>query len=137
MAVYLYSVTPVDVFVVQYNVRRILAGDAAPSVQISVHPISAEGVLCLPPLTQCDDAIVRQGVCAYLAEALDLAEVREHTRSADRLDVVSDRRPARVAATTQPGRPAGGIPGCGQTQCRAAALPRVRLPVVLRPIRRL
>ena len=30
IAVYLYSVIPVDVFVVQYNVRRILAGDPAP-----------------------------------------------------------------------------------------------------------
>jgi hypothetical protein len=83
MAVYVYSVIPVDVFVVQYNVRRILAGDAAPSVQISVHPISAEGVLCLPPLTQCDDAIVREGVCAYLAETLDRTAAREAARAVE------------------------------------------------------
>ena len=64
IAVYVYSVIPVDVFVMQYNVRRILAGDSAPSVQISVHPISAEGVLCLPPLTQCRRRdCARRGVC--------------------------------------------------------------------------
>ena len=40
MAVYVYSVIPVDVVVVQYNVHRILAGDPAQSVQISVHPIA-------------------------------------------------------------------------------------------------
>jgi len=37
----------------------------------------------LPPLTHCDDAIVRDGVCAYLADALNKAEAREATRSAE------------------------------------------------------
>jgi hypothetical protein len=51
-----------------YNVRRILAGDLAPSVQISVHPISTEGVLVLPPLVACRDPIIREGIRAMLAE---------------------------------------------------------------------
>lgn len=82
VAIYLYSVIPVDALVVQYNVQRIAAGDSAPSVQISVHPISTEGVLYLRPLLQCDDAIVQEGVRAYLAEALHIAETRETARIA-------------------------------------------------------
>jgi hypothetical protein len=73
-AVYLFSLTPVDAMVHTYNVRRVLAGDLAPSVQISVHPISAEGVLVLHPLVRCDDEIIREGVCALLAERAEEAE---------------------------------------------------------------
>jgi hypothetical protein len=51
-----------------YNVRRILAGDFAPSVQISVHPISPEGYFVLSPLTDCPDPTIRDGVRAMLAE---------------------------------------------------------------------
>ncbi|MEX2173025.1 MAG: DUF4153 domain-containing protein [Pirellulaceae bacterium] len=67
-AVYLYALTPVDTLVHAYNVRQILAGDVAPAVQISVHPISAEGYLMLEPLVDCDDPIVRDGVRALLAQ---------------------------------------------------------------------
>lgn len=74
IVVYLFALTPVDAIVTEYNVRRILAGDPAPSVQISVHPISAEGVVLLEPLLQCDDAIIREGVAAMLAERDDEAE---------------------------------------------------------------
>ncbi len=74
MAVYLYAVTPVDAIVVSYNVRRILAGDPAPSVEISVHPISSEGVLLLRPLMMCEDAIIREGVRAMLAQRHEEAE---------------------------------------------------------------
>jgi hypothetical protein len=69
-AIYLYAVLPVDTLAMSYNVRRILGGDPAPSVQISVHPISAEGLLMLTPLLQSDDAIIREGVRAMLAERL-------------------------------------------------------------------
>jgi hypothetical protein len=79
-ATYLYALTPVDTLVVQYNVRRILAGDPAPSVEISVHPISSEGVLLLRPLLDCDDAIIREGVRAMLAERLDEAESQARRR---------------------------------------------------------
>jgi len=68
LAVYLFALTPVDAIVVRYNVRRILAGDPAPSVQISVHPISSEGVSLLHPLLNCEDPIIREGVRAMLAE---------------------------------------------------------------------
>lgn len=65
---YLFAIMPVDMIVTRYNVRRILSGDPAPSVQISVHPISAEGVLLLEPLLGCDDPKIREGVAAMLAE---------------------------------------------------------------------
>ena len=73
-AAYLYAVLPVDAFVNQYNVRRILAGDPAPSVQISVHLTSAEGLLQLGPLRQCSDEIIRDGMRALLSEKQDELE---------------------------------------------------------------
>ncbi|WP_425617560.1 DUF4153 domain-containing protein [Anatilimnocola sp. NA78] len=73
-AIYLFAITPVDTLVHGYNVRQILAGDSAPAVQISVHPISAEGYLMLLPLTKADDPIIRDGVRAMLAERQRLAE---------------------------------------------------------------
>ena len=66
-AVYLFALTPVDLLVMRYNVARILAGDSAPSVQISVHPIDAEGLRELRPLMDCGDEIVREGIKALLA----------------------------------------------------------------------
>lgn len=74
ITVYLFALWPVDAVVHSYNVERILAGDPAPSVQISVHPISSEGVLRLLPLVECDDEIIREGVRAMLAARLDEAE---------------------------------------------------------------
>ncbi len=66
-AFYLYALTPVDLIVMRYNVARILAGDPAPSVQVSVHPIDAEGIRELFPLIECRDEIIREGVKALLA----------------------------------------------------------------------
>jgi hypothetical protein len=74
-AIYLYAVLPVDTLAMSYNVRRILGGDPAPSVQISVHPISAEGLLVLRPLLESEDAIIREGVRAMLAERLQRFEM--------------------------------------------------------------
>jgi hypothetical protein len=65
----------VDALVCSYNVRRILNGDPAPSVQISVHPISAEGILLLRPLVGCDDEMIRDGVRALLVERLEAAHL--------------------------------------------------------------
>ena len=73
-AAYLYTVLPVDAFVNSYNVRRVLRGDPAPSVQISVHPTSAEGYLQLEPLIHCDNKTIRQGIRAMLDEKLRQAQ---------------------------------------------------------------
>ena len=83
ITVYLYGLTPVDMLVHTYNVRRIMSGDSAPSVQISVHPISSEGVLVLLPLLDCPDPIVREGVGAMLAARLDQAEAVAQKRERD------------------------------------------------------
>ncbi|MDA1050876.1 MAG: DUF4173 domain-containing protein [Planctomycetota bacterium] len=76
IAVYVFALTPLDTIVVSYNVRRILDGDLAPSVQCSVHPISSEGVVLLLPLMQSSDDIIREGIAAMLAEREELAEDR-------------------------------------------------------------
>jgi len=68
IAVYLYVLLPVDAWVMSYNVNRILAGDPAPSVQISVHPTSAEGFLQLIPLAASGNETIREGVRAILAQ---------------------------------------------------------------------
>jgi hypothetical protein len=80
LAIYLLAMTPLDAIVVRYNVRRILAGDPAPSVQISVHPINAEGILRLTPLLESDDEVIREGVRALLAEYHLEAEANETRR---------------------------------------------------------
>lgn len=74
VAVYLLAVTPVDMIVVSYDVGRIVSGDPAPCVQLSVHPIRAEGVLLLQPLTECRDATIREGIRAMLAQRHEDAE---------------------------------------------------------------
>jgi len=73
-AVYLYAVLPVDGFVNRYNVDQILAGNLRPSVQISVHPTSDEGYLCLKPLINCQDVIIRDGVRSMLDQKLNEME---------------------------------------------------------------
>jgi hypothetical protein len=82
VVVYLFALTPVDALVHTYNVHRILAGDLAPSVQISVHPINAEGLLVLPPLLESDNEIIREGIRAMLAERyIEFARAaQEHER---------------------------------------------------------
>ena len=79
LCIYLFALTPVDTLVHSYNVQRIMSGDSSPSVEISVHPISAEGIPVLLPLADCPDEIVREGVLAMLAERQD--EARQRARS--------------------------------------------------------
>lgn len=73
-AVFLFALLPVDALIHRYNVSRILSGDAAPSVQISVQPISSEGMLVLKPLLEADNEIIREGIRAMLAEQLGKSE---------------------------------------------------------------
>ena len=82
ITIYLFALLPVDAIVVNYNVSRILRGDSAPSVQISVHPISAEGVPALRRLLDCSDEKVREGVRAMLAERLEAAQADSDVRRA-------------------------------------------------------
>lgn len=75
--VYLYAVSPVDDLVMRYNTARILEGDPAPSVQISVHPIDPDGLIQIIPLLDSEDDIIREGVRALLAEHYAAAKRRE------------------------------------------------------------
>ncbi|MCA9072001.1 MAG: DUF4173 domain-containing protein, partial [Planctomycetaceae bacterium] len=79
----LYVITPVDALVHRYNVRRILTGDPAPSVQLTVHPIDSNGFLELAPLLGSENEVIREGVRAMLAEkALELRQLqRERERT--------------------------------------------------------
>ena len=70
VAVFLYAVMPVDVIVMRYNTRRIMNGDPAPCVQISVHPIDPDGIIQLMPLLDCENATIRKGLHALLAKRL-------------------------------------------------------------------
>jgi hypothetical protein len=81
VAAYLYALTPVDALVHTYNVRRVLAGDPAPSVQIGWHPISAEGLLVLHPLVRCEDQAIREGIRALLAERAAELELTAERRA--------------------------------------------------------
>lgn len=78
LAMYAYCVLPVDWLTTSYNVRRIMAGDSAPSVQISVHPLSAEGLLQLRPLLSGSDPLARDGVAAMLALELSKLDARNN-----------------------------------------------------------
>ena len=80
VAIFLYSLTPVDMLVHAHNVRHVLAGDIPPAVQICTHPIDAEGVLMLRPLAHCDDAIIREGIRAMLAKRAIQAEAADRRR---------------------------------------------------------
>ena len=82
VAAYLYAVLPVDSLVMTYNVDRILSGDSAPSVQISVHPTSAEGYLQLIPLADSDNEIIRDGVRALLARRQEIGHRESKQRTA-------------------------------------------------------
>jgi hypothetical protein len=81
ITIYLFALTPVDALVTRYNVQRVLAGDPAPSVEISVHPINSEGVLFLIPLVESDNEIIREGIQAMLAERLEEAEAKARKRA--------------------------------------------------------
>lgn len=62
-----YALTPIDLIVMRYNVIRILANDPAPAVQITVHPIDAEGLRELLPLLNCENEIIREGIRSLCA----------------------------------------------------------------------
>jgi hypothetical protein len=94
---YLFAITPVDTIVTNYNVRRILSGDPAPSTQIDAHPIGAEGVLLLTPLLGCKDETIREGIAAMLAERQIEARklVAEHERDGWTAFQIADRLAAQ------------------------------------------
>ena len=67
LAVVLYAILPIDWMVNRYNAAQVKRGNLAPSVQIAAHVVSAEGILPLVELVDCEDPKIRDGVRALLA----------------------------------------------------------------------
>lgn len=68
LATLVYLLLPVDMIVHAYNVRRVLAGDLPPVVQIVAHPIDSGGLLVLPALLDAKNPVIRDGIRAMLAD---------------------------------------------------------------------
>ncbi len=62
------AILPIDPLIHTYNVRRILAGELAPAVQITEHDVDSGGVFVLQPLLDSENEIIREGIRALLAE---------------------------------------------------------------------
>ncbi len=109
LTVYLFAITPVDDLAMRYNVRRVMAGDPAPSVQFSVQPLNAEALLPLEPLLDCDNETIRDGIRALLTERLTIAENRRlrpagsHWTSFQLADRELRRRPRERLTFPSPG----------------------------------
>ena len=80
LAIFLFALTPVDAIWVDFNVDRILSGDLAPAVQLSVHRFGPEGVPRLVPGLECRDETIREGIRALLAEHHEQLGARVRTR---------------------------------------------------------
>ena len=80
LAIFLFALTPVDAIWVGFNVDRILSGDLAPAVQLSVHRFGPEGVPRLVPGLECRDETIREGIRALLAEHHEQLGARVRTR---------------------------------------------------------
>lgn len=65
-AAFVFIVLPVDSLVHGYNVRQILAGNPAPIVQITAHPIDDEALPVLLPLCELKNDRMRLGIQAML-----------------------------------------------------------------------
>ncbi|MBA3314886.1 MAG: DUF4173 domain-containing protein [Planctomycetaceae bacterium] len=68
IAGFLLAILPIDPLIHTYNVRRVLVGDLAPSVQITEHAVDSGGVLALQPLLSSDNALIREGIRSLLAD---------------------------------------------------------------------
>ena len=67
-SIYLLALLPMDAISHGWNVSSIRSGYLAPAVQIGVQTISDEGLLCLLPLLDSDEPVIKEGVAALLAE---------------------------------------------------------------------
>lgn len=99
-AIFLYSITPVDALVMQYNVRRIMAGESAPAVQIGFHDIDSEGLLCLLPLVDCPDEKIREGIKALLSERHDALVSRNWPLGWKEYQIADQRLKKQLRAAT-------------------------------------
>jgi len=75
IAIYLYSLTPVDGISASYNVRQVQEGNLAACMQLGVHRLDLEGKVAMLPLLESTDPNIRRGVAALIAkQANDVAK---------------------------------------------------------------
>ncbi len=67
-SIYILALLPMDAIAHRWNEACIRSGMLAPAVQIAVHSISDEGLLCLLPLLDSENEEIRYGVTALLAD---------------------------------------------------------------------
>jgi len=77
-SIYLLALLPMDSISHGWNCSRIHAGHLAPAVQLAVQPISDEGLLCILPLIASDEAEIRDGVIALLAQRYAQTTINQH-----------------------------------------------------------
>jgi hypothetical protein len=81
MAVYLFSLTPVDGLAARFNVRRVQQGNLAACMQLGVHKLDLEGTMALLPLLDSPNKPIRDGAAARLAGQAELLERQEKRRA--------------------------------------------------------
>ena len=94
-SIYLLALLPMDSISHGWNLSRIRAGHLAPAVQIAVHEISDEGLVCLVPLVHSEHPEIREGVAALLAERY-LQETEVATEFNTSESNVLETRPVRA-----------------------------------------
>lgn len=75
-SVYLLALLPMDTISHAWNCSRIRSGHLAPAVQLAVQTISDEGLLCILPLIASEEAELRDGVTALLAQRYTLLKIQ-------------------------------------------------------------
>lgn len=80
LAAVFYTIFPVDWAVQRHNASQILSGNPAPSTQIPTHETSAEGLLPLVALLECEDDNIRIGMQATMADWLVRTKVAKDWR---------------------------------------------------------
>lgn len=81
LAIYCFSLTPVDGLAARFNVRRVEQGNLAACMQLGVHKLDLEGTLALLPLLDSPNKPIRDGVAARLADQAELLERQEKRRA--------------------------------------------------------
>lgn len=69
IAIWIYSIVPVDAISAGYNVRSLLRGRVAACMQIGVQELDLEGILAILPLLEHPSEEIREGAAARIAEA--------------------------------------------------------------------
>lgn len=81
LALYVYSLCPVDALAAAYNVKRIQQGQPSACMQIGVQPLDVAGKVAILPLLDSPSPVVRRGAAALIASEMQRFEVNDRSRS--------------------------------------------------------